>query len=88
MSDNGTPPLSSTTRVVVKVDDINDNGPEFEQAFYSVTIPATGNYDRAMFQVSILVLSYNIQVYEFCISQLEDHNLSRQLALKKKLFVI
>lgn len=66
MSDNGTPPLSSTTRVVVKVDDINDNAPEFEQAFYSVTIPATGNYDRAMFQVSILVLSYNIPVYSFC----------------------
>lgn len=54
ISDNGTPPLSSTTRVVVKVDDVNDNSPEFEQAFYSVSIPATGNYDRAMFQVSNL----------------------------------
>ncbi|XP_019772654.2 fat-like cadherin-related tumor suppressor homolog isoform X8 [Dendroctonus ponderosae] len=51
ISDNGVPPLSSTTRVVIKVDDINDNSPEFvEQAFYTVTIPATGNYDRAMFQ--------------------------------------
>ncbi|KAL1490534.1 hypothetical protein ABEB36_013210 [Hypothenemus hampei] len=51
ITDNGEPPLSSTTRVVIKVDDINDNAPEFEQAFYSVTIPATGDYDRAMFQV-------------------------------------
>lgn len=53
ISDNGAPSLSSTTRVVIKVEDINDNSPEFvEQAFYTVTIPATGNYDRAMFQVS------------------------------------
>ncbi|XP_050293822.1 fat-like cadherin-related tumor suppressor homolog isoform X3 [Anthonomus grandis grandis] len=48
--DNGTPSLSSTTRVVVKIEDINDNSPEFEQAFYSVSIPANGNYDKAMFQ--------------------------------------
>ncbi|XP_060526655.1 fat-like cadherin-related tumor suppressor homolog isoform X2 [Cylas formicarius] len=50
IADNGDPPLSSTTRVVVKVEDINDNAPEFEQISYSVSIPATGNYDRAMFQ--------------------------------------
>ncbi|XP_066149601.1 fat-like cadherin-related tumor suppressor homolog isoform X2 [Euwallacea fornicatus] len=50
VSDNGTPQLSSTTRVVVTVDDVNDNAPEFEQAFYTITIPASGNYDRAMFQ--------------------------------------
>ncbi|XP_030767379.1 fat-like cadherin-related tumor suppressor homolog isoform X3 [Sitophilus oryzae] len=50
ISDNGEPSLSSTTRVVVKVDDINDNAPEFEQISYSVVIPATGNYNKAMFQ--------------------------------------
>ncbi|CAH0554100.1 unnamed protein product, partial [Brassicogethes aeneus] len=53
ISDNGSPPLSSTTRVVVKVDDINDNNPEFEQISYSVVIPAShesADYDQSMFQ--------------------------------------
>ncbi|XP_076257504.1 FAT atypical cadherin kugelei isoform X3 [Rhynchophorus ferrugineus] len=50
IADNGDPPLSSITRVVVKVEDINDNAPEFEQISYSVVIPSTGNYNRAMFQ--------------------------------------
>lgn len=51
ISDNGDPPLSSTTRVVVKVDDVNDNTPEFEQGFYKVQIPATADSERAIFQV-------------------------------------
>ncbi|XP_049820796.1 fat-like cadherin-related tumor suppressor homolog isoform X5 [Aethina tumida] len=52
ISDNGTPPLSSTTRVVVKIDDINDNSPEFEQISYNVVIPASvdADYEQPMFQ--------------------------------------
>ncbi|XP_017769468.1 PREDICTED: fat-like cadherin-related tumor suppressor homolog isoform X4 [Nicrophorus vespilloides] len=52
ISDNGNPPLSSTTRVVVRVEDINDNAPEFEQSFYKVQIPATASEgdDRHIFQ--------------------------------------
>ena len=39
--DNGLPSLSSSTRVVVSVDDVNDNAPEFLERFYKVQIPAT-----------------------------------------------
>lgn len=51
MSDNGTPALSSTTRVVVTVADTNDHAPEFEQMFYKVTIPESTNLDVPVFQV-------------------------------------
>ncbi|XP_015840545.1 fat-like cadherin-related tumor suppressor homolog isoform X4 [Tribolium castaneum] len=51
ISDNGSPPLSSTTYVVVKIDDINDNAPEFEQISYSVQIPASADFNQAVFQV-------------------------------------
>lgn len=51
--DNGRPPLSSTTRVVIEVADINDHGPEFEQKFYTVQIPASPATDKPLFQVEI-----------------------------------
>ncbi len=41
MIDNGNPALSSSTRVVVSVDDVNDNSPEFLERFYKVQIPST-----------------------------------------------
>ncbi|XP_045469521.1 fat-like cadherin-related tumor suppressor homolog isoform X5 [Harmonia axyridis] len=50
INDNGEPPLTSTTRVVVKVEDINDNTPEFEQISYNVQIPANANFHEPMFQ--------------------------------------
>lgn len=55
ISDNGVPALSSTTRVVVKVEDINDNAPEFEQISYNVQIPASGDFEKPMFQVNVLI---------------------------------
>ncbi|XP_015586979.1 fat-like cadherin-related tumor suppressor homolog isoform X2 [Cephus cinctus] len=48
--DNGRPPLSSTTRVVVEVEDINDHAPVFEQKFYSVQIPASAPLDKPILQ--------------------------------------
>ncbi|XP_055855772.1 fat-like cadherin-related tumor suppressor homolog isoform X2 [Episyrphus balteatus] len=51
ISDGGIPPLSSTTRVIVSVDDINDQSPEFDQRFYKVQIPATVEIDKPLFQV-------------------------------------
>ncbi|XP_044259254.1 fat-like cadherin-related tumor suppressor homolog isoform X3 [Tribolium madens] len=51
ISDNGSPPLSSTTYVFVKIDDINDNAPEFEQISYNVQIPASADFNQAVFQV-------------------------------------
>lgn len=56
--------MSSTTRVVVHVDDVNDHGPEFEQKFYTVRIPATPDVDKPLFQVrdniinTVLLLFY------------------------------
>lgn len=50
--DDGWPSLSSTTRVVIAVADINDHGPEFEQKFYTVQIPASPSTDKPLFQVS------------------------------------
>lgn len=52
LTDNGIPQLSSTTRIVVTVDDINDHTPEFDQKFYKVQIPANAKVDQALFQVS------------------------------------
>ncbi|GAB0087664.1 fat-like cadherin-related tumor suppressor homolog [Sergentomyia squamirostris] len=51
VTDNGSPELSSTTRIVITVDDINDNGPEFDQKFYKVQIPATAKVEQKLFQV-------------------------------------
>ncbi|XP_023289907.1 fat-like cadherin-related tumor suppressor homolog isoform X2 [Orussus abietinus] len=50
--DDGRPPLYSTTRVVVIVEDVNDHGPEFEEKFYSVRIPASSSIDEPLFQKS------------------------------------
>lgn len=52
--DNGVPQLSSTTRVVVAVEDVNDHSPEFDQKFYKVQIPATAVLDQALFQVCVI----------------------------------
>ena len=53
MSDNGSPPLSSSTRVVVSVNDVNDHSPEFLERFYKVQIPSTlvSNDDTVLMQV-------------------------------------
>ncbi|XP_076767085.1 FAT atypical cadherin kugelei isoform X6 [Xylocopa sonorina] len=52
VKDDGMPPLSSTTRVVIAVTDINDHGPEFEQKYYTVHIPASPSTDKPLFQKS------------------------------------
>ena len=56
LTDNGIPQLSSTTRIVVTVDDINDHSPEFDQKFYKVQIPVNAKVDQALFQVSTFKL--------------------------------
>lgn len=52
MSDNGVPPLSSTTRAVISVSDVNDHAPEFDQPYYKVFLPALDNANQPLFQVS------------------------------------
>ncbi|XP_064544890.1 fat-like cadherin-related tumor suppressor homolog isoform X2 [Drosophila montana] len=51
ISDNGSPILTSTTRVVVSVLDINDNSPVFDQRVYKVQVPSTTNMNESIFQV-------------------------------------
>ncbi|XP_068083906.1 fat-like cadherin-related tumor suppressor homolog [Anabrus simplex] len=50
VNDNGNPPLSSTTRVVVSVADVNDHAPQFEQSFYKINIPESSDHDLPLFQ--------------------------------------
>ena len=53
MQDNGTPHLSSTTRVVVTVTDENDEKPMFTSLHYRVRIPAlsAGRHDMPLYRV-------------------------------------
>lgn len=41
--DHGSPPLNSTTVVMVFIDDINDNAPEFSHSIYNVTLAENMN---------------------------------------------
>ena len=56
VTDSGSvPPLSSSTRVVVTVEDVNDNSPEFLERFYKIQIPNThliDHHNHQSFQVS------------------------------------
>lgn len=55
--DDGEPTqLSSTTRVVIQVQDANDNAPEFDQKTYNVEIPSNAKINQKLFQVSSLVI--------------------------------
>lgn len=54
VKDDGKPSLTSTTRVIVNVEDVNDYGPEFEQKFYTVQIPASAELDKPLLQVRIV----------------------------------
>jgi len=49
VSDQGEPVLSSTTRVVVTVEDTNDHAPEFREKYLKAIIPALT--DNSVFQV-------------------------------------
>lgn len=50
--DDGEPQLSSTTRVVIIVEDVNDNAPEFDQKTYNVEVPSNAKLNQKLFQVS------------------------------------
>jgi hypothetical protein len=49
--DDGEPQLSSTTRVVIKVEDVNDCAPEFDQKTYNVKVPSNAKLNQKLFQV-------------------------------------
>ena len=56
--DDGEPQLSSTTRVVIKVEDVNDNSPEFDQKTYNVEVPSNAKINQKLFQVCTTVYIY------------------------------
>lgn len=51
ITDDGEPQLSSTTRVVIKVEDVNDCAPEFDQKTYNVKVPSNAKLNQKLFQV-------------------------------------
>lgn len=53
ISDSGFPILTSTTRIVISVLDINDNSPVFDQRVYKVQVPATSHINESIFQVDL-----------------------------------
>ena len=53
INDNGIPPLTSTTRVVVTVTDINDEVPQFLDRQYRVRVPhlPVSRFDLGLYRV-------------------------------------
>ncbi|XP_066304433.1 cadherin-87A-like [Branchiostoma lanceolatum] len=51
-TDDGNPPLSSSTPVSIQIVDINDNSPVFQEDFYKVSIPEDTSVGDAILNVS------------------------------------
>ena len=72
VTDNGEPALSSSTRVVVAVTDVNDNAPEFLERFYKVQIPSTrvadGQLELALAQVPAIFFIFPIVAFSLSLS--------------------
>ncbi|XP_068596811.1 protocadherin gamma-A10-like [Brachionichthys hirsutus] len=49
VSDQGSPPLSSSKNITVKVSDVNDCPPKFDQSEYSVTVPENNSPGYSVF---------------------------------------
>ncbi|XP_056899781.1 protocadherin beta-16-like [Takifugu flavidus] len=52
VSDQGSPPLSNTKNINVKVSDVNDSPPKFDQAEYSKTLPENNSPGFSVFAIS------------------------------------
>ncbi|KAK2849123.1 hypothetical protein Q5P01_008957 [Channa striata] len=52
VSDKGSPPLSSSKTINVKVSDINDSPPQFDQSEYSRTVPENNSPGFSVFALS------------------------------------
>ena len=83
--DDGEPTqLSSTTRVVIKVEDVNDNVPEFDQKTYNVEIPSNAKINQKVFQVSLRRSFYiNFHSY-FHLNTSHSQNKAAPYAIRKK----
>lgn len=45
ISDGGKPPLTSLTRAILTIEDINDHAPQFDQQLYKIRAPATNAHE-------------------------------------------
>lgn len=54
--DNGYPPLSSSSTVLVTIHDVNDNEPIFDQSFYNVSVPENDTKGRCILKVKIIII--------------------------------
>ncbi|XP_062282141.1 protocadherin beta-16-like [Scomber scombrus] len=52
VSDQGSPPLSNSKNINVKVSDVNDSPPKFKQSEYSKTVPENNSPGLSMFTIS------------------------------------
>ncbi|XP_047441097.1 protocadherin gamma-A11-like isoform X18 [Mugil cephalus] len=52
VSDQGSPPLSSSKNINVKVSDVNDSPPEFDRSEYSMTVPENNSPGFSVFTLS------------------------------------
>ncbi|XP_075902584.1 protocadherin gamma-A10-like isoform X26 [Nelusetta ayraudi] len=52
VSDQGSPPLSSSKNITVKVSDVNDSPPKFDQLEYSQTVPENNSPGFSVFALS------------------------------------
>ncbi|XP_054872465.1 protocadherin gamma-A4-like isoform X9 [Amphiprion ocellaris] len=52
VSDQGSPPLTSSKNINVKVSDVNDNPPKFSQSEYSKTVPENNSPGFSVFALS------------------------------------
>lgn len=64
ISDNGDPPLTSTTRVVVKVLDVNDHAPTFFQRLQRCYVPQMPKQGPTLCQVcKIFTVLYDFDIF-------------------------
>lgn len=52
--DRGTPSMNATTQVVLVVEDVNDNAPIFNQAFYEASVSESANVGTRVLQVAAI----------------------------------
>uniref|UniRef100_A0A4W5L3J8 Cadherin domain-containing protein n=1 Tax=Hucho hucho TaxID=62062 RepID=A0A4W5L3J8_9TELE len=70
-TDNGRPPMSSTARVAVVLQDVNDNEPVFSSNFYNVTIKENTAVGTCFLEVGIaLSVCLSVCLFTLCLSLL------------------
>lgn len=58
VSDAGVPPLSASAVVIVRIQDVNDNQPIFDQSFYNVSVPEDKRVGSCVIKVSVFLIKF------------------------------